>query len=290
MFGYVKTDIPNMYVKDTVLYKATYCGLCKSIGKLCGQRARLVLNYDLTFLSLFCHNLADTDVKIEKQYCIIHRLKKRPVAVPDELSERVAALNIILAWYKLKDDVLDNGKGRLKRSFFKKAYKKSKKKEPILDRIVSDRFDELLSYEKSSGKSIDMAADPFGNMMKDITAELLYDKSTDAVKELAYSLGKWIYLIDALDDFDKDKKKKNFNVFINSYPDIKDKTELIEKHRKDLAVVFGTVLNIVSVKADELEYNFNHDLIDNVLKHGLIEQTKKIMEKCKCQKTTKYSE
>lgn len=289
MFGYVKTDIPNMFVKDTVLYKATYCGLCKSIGKVCGQRARLVLNYDLTFLSLFCHNLADCDFKIEKQYCIVHRLKKRPVAVPDELSERIASLNIILAWYKLKDDVLDEGKGRVKRSFFKKAYKKAKKREPLLDKIVSERFNELLNYEKSSGKSIDISADPFGNMMSEIVTELLRDRATESVKELAYSLGKWIYLIDALDDFDKDKKKGDFNVFVNAYPDVNDKAELIEKHGSDLSVVFGTVLNIVSVKADDLEYNFNHDLIDNVLKHGLLEQTKKIMEKTKCQKTTKYS-
>ena len=42
-----------MYVKDTVLYKACYCGLCKSIGNVCGQRGRFALNYDLTFLSIF---------------------------------------------------------------------------------------------------------------------------------------------------------------------------------------------------------------------------------------------
>ena len=65
MFGYVKTDLPNMYVKDVILYKAMYCGLCKGIGKTCGQKSRLLLNYDLTFLSVFAHNLLDVDVKIE---------------------------------------------------------------------------------------------------------------------------------------------------------------------------------------------------------------------------------
>ena len=52
MFGYVKTDMPNMFVKDTVLYKAMYCGLCKGIGNVCGTKGRLLLNYDLAFLSL----------------------------------------------------------------------------------------------------------------------------------------------------------------------------------------------------------------------------------------------
>ena len=50
MFGYVTTDNPNLYIKDLGLYKALYCGLCKSIGATCGQMARLTLTYDLTFL------------------------------------------------------------------------------------------------------------------------------------------------------------------------------------------------------------------------------------------------
>ena len=74
MFGYVKTDLPYVYMKDTVLYKAMYCGLCKSIGKCCGNKARLVLNYDLAFLSLICHNLTDKDVKLEKKHCVIPNL------------------------------------------------------------------------------------------------------------------------------------------------------------------------------------------------------------------------
>ena len=61
MFGYIRTDIPNMIVKDTVLYKALYCGLCKSIGKTCGTCGRFTLNYDLTFLSaIFSLNSSGT--------------------------------------------------------------------------------------------------------------------------------------------------------------------------------------------------------------------------------------
>ena len=101
MFGYIKTDMPNMYVKDTVLYQAMYCGLCKGLGKSCGQKARFVLNYDLTFLSVLLHNLANIDVKVEKQHCVIHPIRKRPIAESDELTERIACLNVILAYYFL---------------------------------------------------------------------------------------------------------------------------------------------------------------------------------------------
>ena len=33
MFGYVRYDLPNLYIKDMMLYKAMYCGLCKGIAQ-----------------------------------------------------------------------------------------------------------------------------------------------------------------------------------------------------------------------------------------------------------------
>jgi len=287
MFGYVKTDNPNMYVKDTVLYKAMYCGLCKGIANVCGTKGRLVLNYDLTFLSVLLHNILNIDVKVENQHCILHWVKKRPVAVPDKLTERIGALNVILAYYKLSDDVNDAGKGRVKRSYFNKPYKKAKKQEPELDVIVKNRYADLVNYEKTNGDSIDISADPFGNMMKEVVKVLLGEKSTFQVEELAYNLGKWIYLIDALDDFDKDKKKGNFNVFVNLYKDADTKEKMMQDHKEDVEFIFGAILNTIKEYTSQLQYNFNHDLTDNVLNLGLKLQTKMIMENKKCKNTTK---
>lgn len=287
MFGYVKTDLPNMYVKDTVLYKAIYCGLCKGIGRTCGQKARLLLNYDLTFLSVFLHNLCDKDVEIKKERCIIHHIVKRPVAPPDELTYRIAYLNVILARYKLSDDVIDGGKGRLKRAFFSGAYKKAKRREPVLDEIVKRRYEELLGYEKAESDSVDMVADPFGNMMKDLVNELAGDYADESVLTLSYDLGKWIYLIDALDDFDKDKKKKEFNVFVNAYKDVNNKEELIRLKGGELAAIFGGVLSEIFELTEKIGYKFNHDIISNVLRRGLTAETKRIMEIKQCRNTTK---
>ena len=275
MFGYVKTDLPNMYVKDTVLYRSLYCGLCKGIGKSCGQRCRFALNYDLTFLSAFIHNVCDKDVVIKKQRCAVHWLRRRPVAIPDELTERIAALNIILAYFKCGDDVIDNGKGRLKRSFFKAGYKKAKRKEPELDNTVKKYYDQLLKYESAACDSMDMVSDPFGNMMKEIAKILTGEYYSEEIGNLSYNIGKWIYLIDAVDDFDKDKKKKNFNVFINAYKDIATKKELVKL--PEVNAVFASVLGDIITINKSIKYKFNHDLVDNILIFGLTEQTKKVM-------------
>ena len=81
-------------------------------------------------------------------------------------------------------------------------------------------------------------------MLSEVVEVLASEIADDNVKELAYNLGKWIYLIDALDDFDKDKKKKNFNVFINMFPEIDGKDKLIENKKEEIIITFAVVLNI----------------------------------------------
>ncbi len=288
MFGYIKTDFPNLYVKDVTLYKSMYCGLCKGIGSVCGMRGRLVLNYDLTFLSVLLHNLLDVDIKIEAQHCVIHPIKKRPIAVVDDLTKRIGALNVILARHKLNDDVNDDGKGRFTRAFLNKAYKKAKRQEPKLDEIVKECYKDLVEYEKSGGDSADISADPFGRMMVETVkffSEEIFDQN---LSDLAYNLGKWIYLIDAIDDYDKDVKKKSFNVFVNSDKEITNKEEFIKKHKQELVNIFGGILGDISECAKNLKYKFNHDLTDNVLLSGLRIQTKNILENVKCENITKF--
>ena len=124
--------------------------------------------------------------------------------------------------------------------------------------------------------------------MQEVVEVLLGEICTAEIKDLAYNLGKWIYLIDALDDFDKDKKSENFNVFVNAYQDINDKQTLVNEKRADLIMVFSAILSSINELTKQLNYKFNHDLTDNVLLRGINVQTKNIMENNKCKNTTKF--
>ena len=79
MFGYVTPENAHLYMKDDVLYKALYCGICKSIGGTCGQVSRLSLTYDVAFLSAIAHNIVGRDVTVKKSHCVIHPVTKRPI-------------------------------------------------------------------------------------------------------------------------------------------------------------------------------------------------------------------
>ena len=280
MFGYISPDKPHLYLKDDVLYKALYCGICKSLKQKTGQISRFTLSYDMAFMSALAHNIMGIDVDIEKKRCIAHAIKKRPIAKPDKISLMLASLNVILTYYKLKDDVLDEKKGGIKSSIFYNAYKKAKREYPQIDLTVKTCYERLLKLERENTDSIDIVSDCFAEMLKEISVVLFEDKSTEYTQNLTYAIGKWIYLIDALDDYDKDIKKQNFNVFYNVYKS-SDYLTLIKEHEKDIVFVFSTIFIQISENYSKIPMQYNTDLVVNILTRGIPTKTKQILNKGK---------
>ena len=269
-----------MYVKDGVLYKALYCGLCKSIGSSCGQRARLGLSYDMTFLSALLHNIMNTDVKIENRHCILHPIVRRPMAEDDDITRAVACLNTAFTYYKLSDDVEDEKKGRLKRSLFKKGLKKASALHPEIGKIIRRNMQALSALEKKKCSSLDMAADPFGTMIAELSDYCLGEYATEATRGLCYGIGKWVYLIDALDDYDKDVKKGNYNPFFEAFGNA-SRAEMLEKNGEEADFVFKSVFASNAENLKNIRFYFNHDLTDNIILRGLPAATQRVRCGCK---------
>ncbi len=276
MFGYLKPDNPYLYLKDETLYKSLYCGICKSIGKICGQVPRFTLSYDMAFMSAITHNILGVDVKINRERCIAHQIKKRPVAKPDDISLMLGATNVILAYCKLSDDVIDENKGKFRRSLIKAGYKKSKKLYPKIDEIVIGGYEELRKLEKQKSDSIDIVCHPFSSIMEEISVEVFKDKTTENTRGLFYALGKWIYLIDALDDYDKDVKKGSFNVLFNAYKCENFET-LVNNYKNELFFIFNGIFSQIAENFKEIKMSFNTDLVTNVLTRGIPKTTNNIL-------------
>ncbi len=286
MFGYVRYDMPNLYIKDFMLYKAMYCGLCKGIGASCGQAARMGLSYDMAFLSALLHNMCGKDIRVEKQHCFEHMIVRQPIAAVDELTEELGALNTVLIYYKLTDDIEDENRGRGKRLWFRRGFKRAEKRYPELVRIVDGNMRAQAAREKEKTPSPDIAADATANMMRELSDYFLKEKKSEATAELFYALGKWIYLIDALDDYDKDKKKGSYNPFVLSYGSA-DKKSLIAEHGEDLSFLFRTTFYAMRESLSGTEFSFNRDLTDNIILRGIPAETARVMRCEKCRKIEK---
>ena len=284
MFGYVRYDLPHLYVKDLMLYKALYCGLCKGIGASCGQMARLGLSYDMTFLSALLHNMTGTDVVIERQNCFEHAIRKRPIAKTDALTEELGALNTALVYYKLSDDVDDGERRRGKRLWFKRGFRRAKKRYPALIALVEEYMREQTRAERENA-SPDRAADPTAVMMVKLSRRFLGEKANESSDELFYALGKWVYLIDALDDYDKDKKKGSFNPFAAEFG-AESREALLKEHGEDVNFLFDALFYDLREGLAGCVFHFNRDLTDNVILRGIPLETARVLKGAPPEKMT----
>ena len=283
MFGYVRADTPYLYIKDDNLYRAMYCGLCKGIAETCGNAARMGLSYDMTFVSVLVHNILGVDVKIEKQHCLTHCIRSRQMANVDEPTRQIGVLNTALVYYKYTDDINDGDRGRGKRLWFKKGFKRAAKRYPEIVEIVSKHLAEQEKIEKAQVDSVDRAADATASMLAAFSDYALGEKATPYTRNLFYAVGKWIYLIDALDDYDKDQKKGAYNPFLLAYQ-AECKKSLVEgKHAEEIAFIFRSIFYDIGENLKEIPFRFNTDLSDNILLRGLPMMTKRIMEGKTCE-------
>ena len=291
MFGYIQYDRPNMYIKDLDLYQALYCGVCKGIASCCGQVARMGLSYDSAFFSAILHNIKNQDVTIEKRACFAKVGLKRPMAAVDSLTESIAAMNTAMVYYKLLDDVEDEKKGGVKCAAFRPAFKRVKEKYPVMIEIIDRHMRAQSRTEKSGCDSIDMAADSTAFMIRDLSDYLLEEYATPSTSSLFYDIGKWIYLIDAADDYDKDIKTGNYNPFMKAYG-APDKATLVCEHAEDLNFLFNTLFYDIREQLSQIRFYFNRDLTDNILLRGLPLCTQQILsaEACKCPKKANAKE
>ena len=224
MFGYIRTDAPELRLRDSECYRAIYCGLCRQMGNCTGQCSRLTLSYDFAFLATFRMSLTNEPMTIEKKRCLLHPLKKRNTLLCSPALAYCADASAILTHHKLMDDLKDeNGfkklRARVASVLFGSAYRRAKRRYSALDKTVKTLLDELGEYERDSGAppSADVPAAIFGNVMAAVCAEGLNGTDARIATTFGRAIGHWIYLVDAADDYRKDLASGAFNPFVRLF-------------------------------------------------------------------------
>ena len=142
--------------------------------------------------------------------------------------------------------------------------------------IVSEQMRAQAELEKQGCTSIDMACEPTAQMMRQLSAEVLGEHSNEHTEGLSYAIGKWVYLIDALDDYDKDVKKGRYNVLHLNYGE-KTKKEALKKGESELVFIFDSLFADMRSHLYNIKFKFNHDLTDNIILRGIPLKTRAVM-------------
>ena len=275
MFGYLQPFREELKMKDYKLYKSVYCGLCRSLSKSYGLKSSLTLSYDCTVLAMLYMSLHDTPCSVKKGRCTVNPLKKCMICTCEGDALRFAgAVSVIMSWHKLKDTMNDGGLFKKAAAFFLRIflrgnYKRALRNYPLIDEYTAEMMKQQNEAEKND-VGIDRAADPTATLISRLCIMFCPEKTDrKTIGVFGYHVGRWIYLMDACDDLEKDIKKKNFNPFKKKYNgDVKATMQYCNE-----------VLNMTAAQLvmayELLDLHRYKAILDNIIYNGITIQQKK---------------
>lgn len=220
MFGYLRPLKSELLVREWMRYQSVYCGICKQISQEYGQLPRLATNYDLTLLGVLLLALTDDQPADDSESCILNPFVKKPIVHGGSVIELCAGLTVMLAWHKAADQIKDEHpvQGRAAKLMFAKAHRKAVRKYPAYGQIVRDSLGELAAIE--TGPPDMAAADSFGQLLQQVFQRgsalvVADDRMMQAIGLVGRDFGRWIYLMDAIDDHADDCNNGNWNPYSN---------------------------------------------------------------------------
>lgn len=261
MFGYIVVNKPEMKFREFAQYQSYYCGLCKSLKQKYGAIGQLTLSYDMTFLAMLLTGLYEPETHFEAQRCVAHPFEKHPTRT-NVFTEYAADVNMLLTYYKCKDDWADEKKlGKyLFAAILRKKNNKIAKDYPEKALTIYENLEKIHECEKTGDVAIDRISGYFGKIMAEL---FVYqeDEWADSLRRIGFYLGKFIYLMDAYDDIEQDLKKGNYNPFANAYG-----TDTFEEYAKQILTM---MMAECSREFETLPILQDIDILRNILYAGV---------------------
>lgn len=283
MFGYVKIFKPTIRMGEYEMYKGIYCTLCKRLGKRYGVLSRFTLSYDMTFLALLQMALAEKDADFCPSRCSFNPTKRCLKAQNTAAIDRAADIGTILTYYKLKDTLADEGLGKkigawLAMPFAKRAHKKAKKNVPHIDEAVAAMMTAQAEVEQANTPSIDRAAEPFAQLLQALAGDTATDDTqTRVLERFGYCLGRWVYLMDAVDDLAEDLAKDRYNPYIGARHLQKGDDEGVKEARAYSLFSLNACLAECKAAYELLEIRRFDGILRNILEEGMARAQKRVI-------------
>ena len=272
MFGYVKTDKPEMKVKEYEAYRGLYCSLCKAMGKHFGILSRLTLSYDITFLVLTRLSFSGTLPCFDSGRCAFNPAKKCNYCTNAEEELRFAsAVAMMMFYHKVRDNISDG-------SVLKKLvmylllpwalikYKKAKKIYSEIADIIEECMAKQSEIESRNSAMPDKAAHQSAEALGRIAAYNMNDPEGN-IYRFGYGIGKWVYLTDAFDDIEKDIKDGSYNVFVNKYNLSADNYN--DEIKQDITETINMASGFFISAYEKIENKTLSPIMENIIYEGM---------------------
>ena len=233
MFGYVVVNKQELRFREFDRYRSYYCGLCTDLKKRYGLAGQISLSYDMTFVILLLTALYEPEDNEGLVKCVAHPLEKHPTRT-NRFTEYAADMNLLLTWEKCRDDWKDEKKlsRKLYADVLTKKVNEIRKKYPEKAERIAASLAEIGEYENREEINIDLPAGAFGNIMSELLA-VYPDEWERELRSIGFYLGKFIYIMDAYDDMEKDEKSGSYNPLLLRNKRSKEKAASFKDENQD---------------------------------------------------------
>lgn len=204
-------DKEKLATDEVERYQSIYCGLCRELRKRIGKLCRLGLTYEMTFLILFLSSLYEPKIKIEEFTCKIHPVHKRK-SVVSVYTDYAADMTVALAYHRCihnKKSEQRQPRSRLTHDLGE-IYRDVQQRYPRQCRAMEEGTENLKRIMNDSTVS-DEAINCFGHIIEEL---FVYEEDhwSESLRNFGYNLGKFLYLMNAVLKYKKDKKRGSHNV------------------------------------------------------------------------------
>ncbi|MBO7326473.1 MAG: hypothetical protein J6U74_03070 [Clostridia bacterium] len=283
MFGYVIVDKPSLRIREYDYYRATYCGLCHAMGKCTGCASRLTLSYDTTFFVLVREMLDGTKAEFVKKRCVRHPIKKIETVKINPQLEYSACVGAQLAYGKIVDNINDE-KGMKRfvanicKVLFSRMDMKSFDQIPTISGFISEKLELISQIEEERTKSIDVPAEVFGDMMAGLLAYGFEGEKKMIAEKIGKRIGRWIYIVDAFDDYESDRKSGSYNPFVELYDGEDFGDDDLLSISKMLEAELSIAFSAIELLDDDGDKN-RSEIIKNILCLGMPASVERLCKK-----------
>jgi hypothetical protein len=239
MFGLMKSCGCQQTKEQRYHRRLHYCGTCKTLGRLHGQTARLVLNHDAVFLGELLSAISSADDKLDQWHrafqsynCLSLPKNLEDMPLPLQFAATAA---LIVAQVKFADRVMDSSRvyWKVPQWLFAKRFRAAATRLerwgfPVEElwqcsHSQSEREAELSSpgASRSAAEALTYLTGPTAAATALFFvhgARVVGNRSAQpTMHALGQAFGTLVYLLDALEDYTQDFRQQNFNALRAAY-------------------------------------------------------------------------
>ena len=230
-------------------YRAVYCGLCHTLRKIGGLVGTACLNYEATMFLVLLLAMQEEEPKVFHGSCSYTPLLH--VGFVDYLSPtfvNAACVSFLAARLEVLDNLQDEKALRwvVAEKLIRRGARRAEEELHGAVEGVICSVQDYYSLEQEASSDFDALLGASGDIFASMVAPIVMS-AVDVPDEarlllLANALGKWTYMMDACDDWAKDKRKGAFNP-VSKLSSISSVQEIV-RHTEDCVKTYALQLPV----------------------------------------------